>query len=621
MWHDVETTRDLLNFSVVAETAAQLIRESNGEPISIGISGKWGTGKSSLVKMIGNSLKKADENKKYVFLEFNAWLYQGYDDARMALLQSVADKLVAESKSRQTAVDKAIDFAKRINWLRLGKLILPTTYGAVVGGTIAGPVGALLGAASGLIKGTGQPSAEDIEKLRVAYEAAQPELVGILKDKEQTSLPEEISALRNTFEDLLKTMDITLIVLVDDLDRCLPSTAISTLEAMRLLLFLKRTAFIIAADEEMIRGAVRAHFNDIDLTEDLVTSYFDKLIQIPLQVPRLGVIEVKAFLILLLSDLAKQRGDITTEELAEAEKVVLLAARQPWVGGLTRKKMQEAFGAKAAKLSREIDLADQLASIMVSAERIAGNPRLIKRFLNNLLIRDAVAKAQGMAISFDQLVKLQLFERNASSAAFDYLIKQLAASEDGKAAFIAKIEEILTKDEVYQAPDKSWDSPFILEWLKLNPKLGAVDLRPLLYLSRDRSLSLARFDEISPEGKALLEAILEAKIFMQPLVDQLRSLDEMDAERILTRIIRQARSDQWDRTRLIQAFHVPKAFPSLGATFVNFLNEIPADQRPAPLIPLIKDEAWAQEMLQQWGADQRSSQPVKKAIDSLKGRA
>lgn len=621
MWHDVETTRDLLNFSVVAETAAQLIRESNGEPISIGISGKWGTGKSSLVKMIGNSLKKADEKKEYVFLEFNAWLYQGYDDARMALLQSVADKLVAESKSRQTAVDKAIDFAKRINWLRLGKLILPTTYGAVVGGTIAGPVGALLGAASGLIKGTGQPSAEDIEKLRVAYEAVQPELVGILKDKEQTSLPEEISALRNTFEDLLKTMDITLIVLVDDLDRCLPSTAISTLEAMRLLLFLKRTAFIIAADEEMIRGAVRAHFNDIDLTEDLVTSYFDKLIQIPLQVPRLGVIEVKAFLILLLSDLAKQRGDITTEELAEAEKVVLLAARQPWVGGLTRKKMQEAFGAKAAKLSREIDLADQLASIMVSAERIAGNPRLIKRFLNNLLIRDAVAKAQGMAISFDQLVKLQLFERNASSAAFDYLIKQLAASEDGKAAFIAKIEETLTKDEVYQAPDKSWDSPFILEWLKLNPKLGAVDLRPLLYLSRDRSLSLARFDEISPEGKALLEAILEAKIFMQPLVDQLKSLDEMDAERILTRIIRQARSDQWDRTRLIQAFHVPKAFPSLGATFVNFLNEIPADQRPAPLIPLIKDEAWAQEMLQQWGADQRSSQPVKKAINSLKGRA
>jgi len=38
MWHDVETTRDLLNFTVVADTAAQLVRESGGHPLSIGIS-------------------------------------------------------------------------------------------------------------------------------------------------------------------------------------------------------------------------------------------------------------------------------------------------------------------------------------------------------------------------------------------------------------------------------------------------------------------------------------------------------------------------------------------------------------------------------------------------------
>jgi predicted KAP-like P-loop ATPase len=60
MWNDVETTKDLLNFAVVAETAAQLVRKSGGQPVSIGVSGKWGTGKSSLVKMIGVSLRDAD---------------------------------------------------------------------------------------------------------------------------------------------------------------------------------------------------------------------------------------------------------------------------------------------------------------------------------------------------------------------------------------------------------------------------------------------------------------------------------------------------------------------------------------------------------------------------------
>lgn len=79
MWHDVETTKDLLNFTVVADTAAQLVRESAGQPLSIGVTGNWGTGKSSLVKMIKASLVKADAKKgKYVFLTFNAWLYQGY---------------------------------------------------------------------------------------------------------------------------------------------------------------------------------------------------------------------------------------------------------------------------------------------------------------------------------------------------------------------------------------------------------------------------------------------------------------------------------------------------------------------------------------------------------------
>ena len=618
MWHDVETTKDLLNFTVVADTVAQLVRESAGQPVSIGVSGNWGTGKSSLVKMIGASLREADAtDQKYVFLEFNAWLYQGYDDARMALLQSVADRLVAESKRRQTHVEKALEFAKRVNWLRVGKLLAPAVSGAVVGGTVGGPIGAVIGAVGGLCKAEGAPTAEDLEKVKNAYATLQPELTGLLKDKEAKSLPQEIAELRGTFEDLLCALDMTLVVLVDDLDRCLPDTAISTLEAMRLLLFLPRTVFIIAADEQMIRGAVRAHFGDVDLTDDLVTSYFDKLIQVPVRVPRLGVTEVKGYLILLLAELAEKREDITHAARARAETVILDAVRQSWAGGLTRKKMEEAFGTDAAKVSMEIDLADQLASLMVSADHIAGNPRLIKRFLNNLMIRDAVAKAQGLTIAFDQLVKLQLFERCAPPAAFEYLVKQVADREDGKAAFLADVEAALAKGESLDMPDASWESPFIGEWLKLNPRLGDTDLRPLLYLSRDRALSLASFDELSPEGRSLLEALLETNRILPPMVEQLKSLGETEGERILSRIKRRARSGQWELSTLMQALHIPKAFPNLAPSFVNLLNDIPASKRLAPFIPLIREESWAQEMLQRWAADEQSPQTVKKAITGL----
>lgn len=619
MWHDVETSTDLLNFSVVADTAAQLIRDSAGEPLSIGISGSWGVGKSSLVKMVANSLRStAGADKRYIFLDFNAWLYQGYDDARMALLQSVSDKLVKEAEERKSFLDKAMDFAKRVKWLRAAKMLAPVAQGVVLGGAIAGPIGSVIGAVGGLLKSDGAPSADDLAKVKEAYSELQPDLKDLLKDKEAMSLPREIAGLRNAFHEILDGLDVTLIVFVDDLDRCLPDTAVSTLEAIRLLLFMPRTAFIIAADEQMIRGAVRAHFKDTNLNDELVTSYFDKLIQVPLRVPRLGVTEVKAYLVLLFADLARRRGEIDQEIVNQAQAKILDSVRKSWAGALTRKTISEAFG-QANGFAQKIDLADQLAPLLTTADNIAGNPRLIKRFLNNLTIREAIAKAQGMTVAFEELVKLQLFERCASPAAFEFLVKAVGESEDGKPKFFAGIEEALAKGEPFKAPDPSWDTKFIGDWLKLSPPLAGADLRPLLYLSKDRSISLAAFDELSPEGRALFDAILEAKSLMEPLVKQVQALGEAEAERLLTRLMRRVRSEQWDRDSLTKCLHVTRAFPQLGSLFVGLLQEIPATQRPAPLIPNIRDEPWAQELLAAWASDSSSPQPVKNAIKALQG--
>ena len=160
MWHDIEAKVDFLNFSLVADVAAQLIRDSVGQPLTIGISGGWGVGKSTLVKMVGERLMvEKDAGKKYIFLEFNAWLYQGYDDARRALLQAVSDKLTAEATERATFVDKALALRKRIRWLKLGRLAAPTLAGMAFGTTLGGPLGAVLGAVGGLVTGASDAAA------------------------------------------------------------------------------------------------------------------------------------------------------------------------------------------------------------------------------------------------------------------------------------------------------------------------------------------------------------------------------------------------------------------------------------------------------------------------------
>lgn len=114
MWADNDTNRDFLNFTGVSDTVAEIIVQAQGKPISIGVSGAWGVGKSSMIRLVRASLEARAEGKRsdFVFVEFNAWLYQGYDDARAALMEVIATTLQKEAEARETGLDKAKELLK-----------------------------------------------------------------------------------------------------------------------------------------------------------------------------------------------------------------------------------------------------------------------------------------------------------------------------------------------------------------------------------------------------------------------------------------------------------------------------------------------------------------------------
>jgi hypothetical protein len=143
MWPDNETELDFLNFSGVADTVAEIIVQAHGSPISIGVSGAWGVGKSSMIRLIRRSLERR-ENADFIFVEFNAWLYQGYDDARAALLEVIASKLTKEAEARKKGVEKAKEFSQRINWFRAAKLMAGSAISLSMGMPPIGLIGEIL---------------------------------------------------------------------------------------------------------------------------------------------------------------------------------------------------------------------------------------------------------------------------------------------------------------------------------------------------------------------------------------------------------------------------------------------------------------------------------------------
>jgi len=113
------------------------------------------------------------------------------------------------------------------------------------------------------------------------------EIAAQFKENSEDGVRRGIREFRKDFADLLKESGITkLIVVIDDLDRCLPETILETLEAIKLFLFVPRTAFILGADERLVKYAVRRRFPELpgQLVE-VGSDYLEKLIQYPIYVP------------------------------------------------------------------------------------------------------------------------------------------------------------------------------------------------------------------------------------------------------------------------------------------------------------------------------------------------
>lgn len=628
MWNDIETTNDYLHFSVVSGTVADLIIESGDNPISIGVSGNWGSGKSSMVKMIGKELeKKDDEKQKYLFLEFNAWLYQGYDDAKAALLQAVTKKLSDEMKKRKInesteESDKKLwnrfkKFAKRVDWFKVSKLTVPLLAGLIPGAMPAGALATLFFSVKDSVENQ-ENKDENAKAISASLSSVFSGFEDILKDEETKTATQQIEELRSDFEEILEKLDIKLVVLVDDLDRCLPETAVSTLEAMRLLLFVKRTAFIIAADEQMIRNGVRAHFGNVDLSDDLVTSYFDKLIQVPITVPRLGIPEVKAYMYLLFLEMEVRKNNVSEDEQKNVQEYLEKALSRAWEKGISLSDAQDILKNDKAKRAMEKykSIADQLAGILVTSNKIKGNPRLIKRFLNALEIRKKVAASNEMTIDSGILVKMLLFERCASGSAFEYLAEIVSNAKEGKTEIIESLEEELKKGNTYASPDPRWNDDFIKEWLLLEPNLSGSDLRPYLYLSRDRTIAFAAYDKLSPAGEDVFKALQNIKNIqlMNELVNQIKELGQEESEILLHRVFVVGRSEQWTNASLGQALHILKAYPALGNQLAAELIKLPATSRTPALVTGIKGEEWAKEIVQKWSEDPNTPATVKNVL-------
>lgn len=591
--NDQETATDLLYYEAIAKTVVKLIGRTSKAPITIGVHGDWGAGKSSVLKMLEASFK---DDQRTLCLWFNGWTFEGFEDAKTVVIETIVDELRRARPTSTKVSDAAKKVLKRVDWLKLARKTGGFALTAFTGIPTLDQLKGVYDLAAGFLsKPQEHVSSEDIKSF--AKGAGD-----FLKDAESVSdhLPEHIHAFRNEFKELLDAADIDkLVVIVDDLDRCLPKTAIATLEAIRLFLFVERTAFVVGADEMMIEYAVREHFPDLPQSVGPVTyarNYLEKLIQVPFRIPALGVAETRVYVTLLLAENALGAESEPFRALLKAAREDM---RRPWKSrGLDRKTVEDAMqGSVRSDVDQALVISAHVTKILSEGTR--GNPRQIKRFLNSLMLRHAIAEERGFGSEIQRpiLAKIMLAERFYPDF-YEQIARLTAAHPDGKPEALVQFEARVRAAAEVEKADSDKDSPKktrkvmqaiaqeVVEWEKndwatnwaaIEPTLVGVDLRPYVFVTRDKRSSLGGLIAAS-HLESLVEKLMGPTMMARALGDEIAKLTGPEPEEVFEAI--RARILQEDgfskKPKGIDGLvRVVEVHPQLQRRLLDFVRELP----------------------------------------------
>lgn len=434
---DVPTTQDHLDREAYAASlAAFLLHPDTAPPITIGLYGKWGAGKSSFFGLLDKNLALADraDGREVKTVMFNAWQYDDAKQTWAGLASTISERLEKALPPwrrqwmrlkyawRTNRSDVLLNFGLPVLLLVLaGAVLLPWLTPAQVrelapqGEANENPLGGLLkavlpaGSLLLLLWGVGWRLVEVLKPVservagyvrRTDYRADMGYQHKVIDDLK--FLLEELEAARP---------GCRVLVYIDDLDRCSDEKIVEILRATILILADCRLFVMFGMDTEMIRRAIAAHYEKMKVPladpQSFAESYLRKIVQIALYLPEAPPERRFSLVESMFSPAARQA--YREREAARPAQTPLSSAQAadgaalPYDLGSIR---------RLVKVETVEDTADELAALAALKDYLPDNARELKRFVNTHRFLKILLSASGASWSGRKqqgLVKWLLF--------------------------------------------------------------------------------------------------------------------------------------------------------------------------------------------------------------------
>lgn len=322
---DTPASIDELGFDRFAVPFARTIAATDRSttPWTIGVYGEWGSGKTTFLKLVEKELARSGVRPIW----FNAWKYARDDDLWAALIE----KIVVEAR-RSVPWYRAPDVRLRI-WLRsidfgagffelfrkllaiafkvvalAGLILMAVSLVPVAGNPVTGWLAgnAVLGspwirALVGVVAALGTKPEALLKLFDVKLGADLGAFRRSRAHRSQAALVDDFTA---EFQGVLEVVyrKNPLVVIIDDLDRCLPEQTLQIIETVKLVLDEPGCVFLLAVDREVIEHAIRVKYKDLPSVAELGETFFEKIVQLPYSLPPPAEGRVESYIRSISSD-------------------------------------------------------------------------------------------------------------------------------------------------------------------------------------------------------------------------------------------------------------------------------------------------------------------------------
>jgi hypothetical protein len=552
LWSDNPTALDLLGFADVTAPIAEAVLRDKLDPVTVGIEGDWGSGKSSILAILGEQL---EDDKTVVVIPTHPWEYDPATDPKATLIGEVLNAVRNEAAEREGGWDKLSDKVKS-RFKSLARRV---------------KVSKVIKLATNSVLSMGLPKIDEV--------------LDLFGEEEEVVEEPTLQGFRDEFAKLMQELTEIerVVVLVDDLDRCLPPTVVATLEAVKLFLSVPKMAFVLAADRRTVSLSIATQYEPSPQAAEMGRQYLEKIVQIPVRVPALGRTETEAYLALLMLE-RHLDGDDALKPYAEHCATRRAAGEGDVLEGLPTEDLSG--DAKA-----DLQLATMLAPVLY--ERLNGNPRRLKRFLNDYWIRATVAGRRGIDLQPNALAKLMVLEQ-LEDAAFVTLLNWMREGElAGRLAALEKDEERIggAVSETALAA--------LREWAKLDPELSSHDLDPYLRLAASLRSRVSPESGLPPEVRELADLFLGSRSQQRAAAERLSGVG-IDHRLALGRyFVDMAKSQPEQEKALVPAITELAKDLTVAEAMAEGLRELDPQRLTGPLVLALAPEKGAQPALRQ----------------------